>query len=104
MFFGFILSLLGQNLLFNPSINAFVIGSVEWLTYSSRIDSSRPVRLFWYFSIAHNLTLELFLAFKVDFPLLGNSNHVVSISVDFPVSSKGDVPFHQTTTDYSLTD
>lgn len=48
--------------------------------------------------------MKLFLAYKVDFPLLGNSDHVVSISIDFPVSSKGDIPFHRTTSDYSLTD
>ena len=54
IFFLFILSLLGQNLLFNTSINAFVIGSLEWLTYSGRID--KPVGLCWYFSIAHDLT------------------------------------------------
>ena len=52
--FLFILPLLGQNLLFNTSINAFVIGSLEWLTYSGRID--KPVGLCWYFSIAHDLT------------------------------------------------
>ena len=116
-FFLFILSLLGQNLLFNTSINAFVIGSLEWLTYSGRI--GRPVGLCWYFFIAHDLTyvnfhtcithnpalLELFIAFKVGFPSLGNSDHVVvSVLIEFLVSSKGDVPFHHIISNYSPTD
>ena len=38
------------------------------------------------------------------FPPLGNSDHVVSVSVDFPLNSKWDVPFHRITYDYSSAD
>ena len=36
------------------------------------------------------------------FPPLGNSDHaVVSVSIDFPVNSKQDAPFHRVAYDYS---
>ena len=39
------------------------------------------------------------------FPPLGNSDHVVvSISIDFPMNSKQDTPFHCVAYDYSRTD
>ena len=39
------------------------------------------------------------------FPPLGNSNHVVvSVSIDFPISSKQDTPFHRVAYDYSFAD
>ena len=39
------------------------------------------------------------------FPLLGNSDHVVVfISIDFPINSKQDSPFHCVAYDYSLAD
>ena len=39
------------------------------------------------------------------FPPLGNSDHVVvSVSIDFPVSSKQDTPFHHVAYDYSRAD
>ena len=32
----------------------------------------------------------------MDFPALGNSDHVaVSVSIDFPITSKRDAPFHR---------
>ena len=38
-------------------------------------------------------------------PLLGNSDHfVVSVSVDFPLNSKRDAPFHRIVYDYSRAD
>ena len=41
----------------------------------------------------------------MDFPPLGNSNHVfVSVSIDFPSSSKRDAPFHGIAYDYSRAD
>ena len=89
--FDSISSQIGQNISFNPSLNAFAISSVEWLTYSGIIH--RPDGLCCNFSVAHNLTLvanvpncithshannpvlsELFLALKVEFPLLDNSD------------------------------
>ena len=39
------------------------------------------------------------------FPPLGNSNHaVVSVSIDFPINSKQDTPFHRVAYDYSRAD
>ena len=39
------------------------------------------------------------------FPTLGNSDHVVvSVSIDFPINSKQDTPFHRVAYDYSGAD
>ena len=39
------------------------------------------------------------------FPPLGNSDHVVvSVSIDFPINSKRDAPFHRIAYDYSRAD
>ena len=39
------------------------------------------------------------------FPPLGNSDHVVvSITIDFPINSKQDTPFHRVAYDYSRAD
>ena len=39
------------------------------------------------------------------FPLLGNSDRVVvSVSIDFPINSKQDAPFHPVAYDYSCAD
>ena len=103
----------------------------DWLTYSGRTD--RPGELCYNFSISNNLTQMvnfptwipdcdshspalLDLSFSSDasicfimgiynFPPLGNSDHVVvSVSTDFPINSKRDVPFHCIAYDYSHAD
>ena len=39
------------------------------------------------------------------FPQLGNSDHVVvSVSIDFPLNSKQDAPFHRIAYDYACAD
>ena len=38
------------------------------------------------------------------FPPLGNSDHVVSVSIDFPRNSQQDAQFHRIAYDYSHTD
>ena len=38
------------------------------------------------------------------FPPFGNSDHVVSVSIDFPSYSQWDAPFHCIAYDYSRTD
>ena len=38
------------------------------------------------------------------FPALGNSDHVVSVSIDFPSYSQHDVSFHRIAFDYSCAD
>ena len=37
-------------------------------------------------------------------PTLGNSDHVVSVSIDFPSNSEQDAPFHGIAYDYSRAD
>ena len=37
----------------------------------------------------------------IAFPPVGNSDHVVSVSINFQSNSKGDAPFHCTAYDYS---
>ena len=38
------------------------------------------------------------------FPPLRNSDHVVSVSIDFPSNSQRDAPFHRIAYDYSCAD
>ena len=114
----------------NPSANVFVFGNFnvhykDWLTYSGGTD--RPGKLFYNFSMSNDLTqivnfptripdcdchslalLDLFLSSDASicstmaFPPLGNSDHVVvSVSIDFPINSRQDTPFHRVAYDYS---
>ena len=55
--------------------------------------------------------LDLFLSSDASicstmaFPALGNSDHVfVSVSIDFPLNSQRDAPFHRTAYDYPRAD
>ena len=55
--------------------------------------------------------LDLFLpsdtsiCYIIAFSPLGNSDHVVvSVSIDFPINSKQNAPFHRIAYDYSLAD
>ena len=48
-----------------------------------------------------SLSSDISICSTVTFPPLGNSDHiVVSVSIDFPINSKQDVPIHRTTFDY----
>ena len=106
----------------------FNIHHKDWLTYSCGTD--RPAELCYNFSISNKLTqivnfptgipdcdfhspalLDLFLSSDASicstmaFPPLGNSDHVVvSVSIDFPINSKQDTPFHCVAYDYSRAD
>ena len=61
---------------------------------------------------SHNpALLDLFISSETSicstmaFPKLGNSDHaVVSVSIDFPLNSQRDAPFHQIAYDYSCAD
>ena len=117
----------------NPSAIVFVFGDFnihhkDWLTYSGGTD--RPGEICFNFSIHNDFTqivnfptgipdcdshspslLDLFISSDVSicstmaFPPLGNSDHVVvSVSIDFPISSKQDTPFHCVAYDYSCAD
>ena len=116
-------------LLTNPYANVFFFGDVnihhkDWLTYSGGSDKSDE--LYYNFSISSDLThmvnfpnripdyyfhspalLDLFIysdasiCSTMAFPPLGNSDHVVSVSIDFPSYSQLDAPFHRIAYDYS---
>ena len=106
----------------------FNVRHKDWLTYSGGTD--RPGELCYNFSISNDLTqivnfptripdcdshspalLDSFISSDpiisstMAFPPLGNSDHVVvSVSIDFPVNSKQDTPFHRVAYDYSRAD
>ena len=132
-FFYQSLSNIDEVLSINPSANVFVFGDFnvhhnDWLTYSGGTD--RPGELCYNFSISNDLTLivniptwipdcdshspallDLFISSDTSicstmaFPPLRNSDHVVvSVSIDFPINSKQDTPFHCVAYDYSRAD
>ena len=114
----------------NPSASVFVFGDLnvhhkDWLNYSVKlIDLVNSVIILHNLTQmlhfptrildcdSHNLTLsDFFLSSDASilstmaFPPLGNFDHgVVSVSIDFPIKSKRDVPFHRIAYDYSLAD
>ena len=131
--FDSISSNIDEVLSINPSANVFVFGDfnvhhMEWLTYSGGTD--RPGELCYNFSISNYLTqivnfptwipdcdshspalLDLFISSDASicstmaFTPSGNSDHVVvSVSIDFPINSKQDTPFHCVAYDYSRAD
>ena len=99
----------------------------DWLTYLGGTD--RPGQLCYNFSISNDLTqvvnfptrtpdcdshspafLDLLLSSDASicstmaFSPLGNSDHTVSVSIDFPSNSQHDAPFHYIAYDYSCAD
>ena len=102
----------------------FNVHHKDWLIYSCGTD--RPGELSYNFSVSNDLTqivnfptrvpgcgsrspalLDLFLSSDASicstmaFPPLGNSDYVVvSVSIDFPITSKQDAPFHHVAYDY----
>ena len=130
--FDSISSNINEVLSINPSTNVFVFGDLnvhhkDWLTYSG--GTNRSGKLCYDFSISNDLTLMVnfptwipdcdshgpaFLDFFLSsdasicstmaFPPLGNSDHVVSVSIDFPTNSQQDAPFHRIAYDYSRAD
>ena len=120
-----------QVLLINPSA-VFVFGDfnvhhMDWLTYSG--GTEWPGELCYNFSISNDFTqmtnfltlipycdfhspalLDLLLSSDASvcstmaFPSLGNSDVVVSNSIDFPSNSQRDVPFHHIAYGYSCDD
>ena len=127
--FDSISSNIDEVLSINPSANVFVLGDFnvhhkDWLTYSGGTD--RPGELCYNFSISNDLIqvvnfpncdshspalLDFFISSDssicstMAFPPLGNSDHVVvSVSIDFPINSKQDAPFHRVAYDYCRAD
>ena len=89
----------------------------DWLTYSGElIDLLNSVIInfpTWVPDCDFHSTvlLDLFISSEasicstVAFPPLRNSDYViVTVSIDFPINSKQDTPFHHVTYDYSHTD
>ena len=129
---GFISSNIDETLSINSSTNVFVfrdfnVHNKVWLPYSGGTD--RPGKLCYHFSISNDLTqvvnfptwvpdcrshsptlLDLFLSSDnsicstMAFLPSGNSDHVVvSVSIEFPINSIQDAPFHCIVYDYSCT-
>ena len=130
--FDSISSNIDEVLSIDPSANVFVFGDFnvhhnDWLTYSSGTD--RSGELCYNFSISNDLNqmvnfptsipdcdshspalLDLFLSSEASicstmaFPPLRSSDHVVSVSIDFPTNSQQDAQFHRIAYDYSCAD
>ena len=88
-------------------LHVFVFGDFNvphkgWLAYSDGTD--RPGELFYYISISNDLTSETSICSPMAFPLLGNSVHVVSVSIDLLPKLKQDTLFHCIASNYSLPD
>ena len=98
-----------------------IVHHKDWLTIlveltdmvnSVIIFLSQMILLRWLTFLLRSLTLtvlllDIFLSSDTSicstivFPTLGNSDHfVVSVSIDFPINSKQDAPFHCTSYDY----
>ena len=126
MVFDSISSKIDEVFSINPSANVFVFGNFnvyheDWLTYSGGTD--RTGELCYNSSITNDLTqmvnfptqipdrdshslalLDLFdasVCSTMAFPPLGNSDHVVSVSIGFPSNLQRDDPFHRIAYDYS---
>ena len=106
----------------------FSVHHKDWITYSGGTD--RPDELSYNFSVSNDLTQIVNLPTRIPdcdshspalldllpssdasicstkaFPPLRNSDHVVvSVSIDFPINSKQDTPFHHVAYDYSCAD
>ena len=96
----------------NPSANVLVFGDfnvhpltsilIQIIYFPTRIpdcDSHSPALLDLL------LSSDTSICSTMAFPPLGNSDHVVvSVSIDFPINSKQDTPFHLVAYDYSRAD
>ena len=131
MVFDSISSNKDEVLLINPSGNVFAFGDFnvhhkDWLSYSGGTDQSGE--LCYNFSNDHTqmvnfptwipdcnshgptlldlfLTSDASICFKMAFPPVGNSDHVVvSVCIDFPSNSQWDASFHRIADEYSCAD
>ena len=130
--FDSILSNIDKVLSINLSAKVCVFGDFnillkDWFTYCGGTD--RLGELWYNFSISNGLTqmvnfptripdcdshspalLHLFISSDVSicstitFPPLGYSDHVVSVSIDFPINSKREALFHHIAYDYTHDD
>ena len=127
-FFDSVSSNIDEVLSISPSANVFVFGDFnvhhkDWLAYSGGTDrpgetiSNDRTQIVNFPTRIHDCDsrspalLDLFLSSDASicstkaFPPLGNSDNVVfSVSIDFPINSKQDTPFHHVAYDYSRAD
>ena len=102
--FNSISSHIDEVLAINQSANVFVFGDFNDLTqivnFPTRIycDSHSPALLDLFISS------DASVCSTMAFPPLGNSDHVVLVSIDFLINSKQDVPLHRIAYDYSHAD
>ena len=81
-----------DELCYNFSISNDLSQIVNFPTRISDCDCHSPALLDLFFSS------DTIICSTMAFPPLGNSDHVVvSVSIDFPVNSKQDTPFHHLT-------
>ena len=93
----------------NPSTNVFIFGDFnvhhkDWLTYSGRAD--RPIVIIFFVTtlLVWIYFFWLWYLFYSGFPSLGNFDHVVSVSINFPSKSERDAHFNRTAYEYSCAD
>ena len=85
-------------LCYNFSISNDLIQMVNFPTRIPDCDSHGPA----FFDLF--LTSDASICSTMVFPPLGNSDHVVSVSMDFPSNCYRDAPFHCIADDYSRAD
>ena len=82
-------------------VNSVIIFLSQMVNFPTQIldcDSHCPALLDLF------LTSDASICSTMAFPPLGNSDHVVSVSIDFPSNSQRDAPFHRIAYDYSRAD
>ena len=76
---------------------------LTWLTFL--LQSQTVILIVLPFWIYLFLLTPVYICSTVDFPPLGNSDHVViSVSIEFPSNSQLDTPFHLRASEYSWAD
>ena len=83
---------------YNFSISNELTQMVNFPTRIPDCDSHSPALLDLF------LSSDASICSTMAFPPLGNSDHVVSVSIDFPSNSQQDAPFHCIAYDYSCAD
>ena len=85
-------------LCYNFSISNDLTQIVSFPTWTSDCDSHSPALLDLF------LSSDAIICSTMAFPPLGNSDYVISVSIDFPSNSQWDTPFHHMAYDYSHAD
>ena len=82
-------------------VNSVINDLTQMVNFPTRIpdcDSHSPALLHLF------LYSDASICYTMAFPPLENSDHVVSVSIDFPSNSQRDAPFHHIAYDYSRAD